>query len=67
MDCSYETEEMFCGVEPQEDACAYPSLAMLYSPWQEWETVYDLQTALCHGTIFPGLDKPFLKGACPNV
>ena len=44
-----------------------PSLAMTYSPWQQWECVYEAETGLSRGTIFPGLDKPFLEGACPRV
>ncbi|NBK18080.1 spore coat associated protein CotJA [Anaerotruncus sp. X29] len=44
-----------------------PALAMLYSPWQEWEDVYELPEAIRRGTIFPGLDKPFLEGACSCV
>jgi hypothetical protein len=48
------------------DACGMPSLAMTYSPIQAWECVYDAETGLARGTIFPGLDKPFLEGACPS-
>lgn len=36
------------------------ALAMFYVPVQEWTDVYDIDTALCRGTIFPCLDKPFL-------
>ena len=36
------------------------ALAMSYVPIQQWETPYDENTALCRGTIFPALDKPFL-------
>ncbi len=43
-----------------------PSLAITYSPWQEWNCVYEAERALCRGTIFPCLDKPFLEGGCPN-
>lgn len=35
-------------------------LAMVYSPVQEWGEVYDADIALYRGTLFPGLDKPFL-------
>lgn len=42
------------------------ALAMMYSPWQTWGEVYDMQTALARATIFPDLDKPFLRGACPR-
>lgn len=36
------------------------ALAMFYVPVQEWTDVYELDIALCRGTIFPCLDKPFL-------
>ena len=39
-------------------------LAMAYVPMQQWERTYDLDVALDRGTIFPGLDQPFLEGAC---
>lgn len=35
-------------------------LAMCYVPVQEWTDVYDTDTALSRGTIFPCLDKPFI-------
>ena len=43
-----------------------PALAMTYSPWQQWDAVYEADVALGRGTIFPGLDQPFLEGACSN-
>ena len=43
------------------------ALAMAYVPWQRWEQPYDGAVALERGTIFPGLDKPFLgEEALPN-
>ncbi len=40
-------------------------LAMAYVPWQEWRNVYSAEKALCRGTIFEDLDKPFLGiGGC---
>ena len=38
-------------------------VAMAYVPWQMFNGIYDLDRALCAGTIFPCLDKPF-KGRC---
>lgn len=35
------------------------SLAMVYSPCQEFEDLYDHTEGLRHGTIFRALDKPF--------
>ena len=55
---------------PVQDPCwpdAMPALSMTYSPWQQWGPGYEAEVALSRGTIFPGLDKPFLEGACPCV
>lgn len=35
------------------------SLAMVYSPYQEWGNIYGPEKALCAGTLFSELDKPF--------
>lgn len=35
-------------------------VAMAYVPWQEWHHIYPVGKALCQGTIFEELDKPFL-------
>ena len=40
----------------------YP-LAMVYSPVQKWQNIYDGETALVRGTIFEELDLPFV-GKC---
>ena len=42
------------------------ALAMAYVPWQRFGQTYDLSKALCAGTIFPELDKPFCgkRGVC---
>lgn len=34
-------------------------LTMSYTPMQRWGNVYDLETGLRKGTIFPDLYKPF--------
>ncbi len=36
--------------------------AMSYIPFQEWEEVYQVLDGYKTGTIFPCLDKPFLRG-----
>lgn len=44
---------------------AFPAqtpVAMCYVPLQKLETVYEPETALMQGTVFPELDKPFLGG-----
>ena len=37
-------------------------LAMVQTPMQEWEEVYEPEQALKAGTLFPALDKPFFGG-----
>ncbi|MDD3193926.1 MAG: spore coat associated protein CotJA [Oscillospiraceae bacterium] len=41
-------------------------VTMGYVPVQEWCNTYDTQTALCRGTLFPELFKPFVgsRGGC---
>lgn len=39
----------------------YP-LASVYAPLQDFDEVYDCETGLTRGTIFPGLDLPFICG-----
>lgn len=36
-----------------------PVLAMAYVPMQEYGVLYDEADALCAGTLYPDLDKPF--------
>ena len=40
------------------EACASPSLAMVYSPTQKWRMLYGVEDALTHGTLFEELYKP---------
>jgi hypothetical protein len=48
------------------DALGQFPIAMAYVPWQRFGQTYDLSKALCVGTIFPELDKPFCgkRGVC---
>ena len=48
------------------DALGQFPIAMAYVPWQRFGQTYDLSKALCVGTIFPELDKPFRgkRGVC---
>lgn len=50
-----------CGCS-NETGCSMDALpvAMAYVSWQNWQTPYDTERALCRGTIFPCLDLPFL-------
>lgn len=45
--------------------CRMESLAMVYSPIQDWRNINDLESGFSQGTIFCELDKPFL-GAYRN-
>ena len=38
------------------------SLAMAYVPYQSWEEIMPAKEALCAGTVFPSLVKPFMMG-----
>ena len=49
------------GVGPLEQN--YPA-AMAYVPWQQWQDIYEPETALARGTIFPDMDLPFDYGRC---
>lgn len=40
----------------------YPSLAMVYAPYQKFDCLYDPEEALRCGTLFKELNKPFLAG-----
>ncbi len=65
-----------CPVEPRagkrdcrgEYVQGGPSLAMVYSPYQHWQNVYDHDKGFSRGTIFRDLDMPFeasqSKGGC---
>ena len=51
----------------RNDICAlpkqYPSLAIVYSPQQSFDGLFEPLEALCRGTLFSALDKPFY-GTC---
>ena len=46
-----------------ENIDRYP-VGMTYVPWQRWQELYSVDTAIEMGTIFPDLFKPFLMGGC---
>ena len=46
-----------------EDIDRYP-VAMAYVPWQKWQQVYSVESALYRGTIFPELDQSFIMEGC---
>lgn len=61
------------GCAPVTQPCVYnglsklpknPVTTMAYVPFQTDTSMYEAEKALCHGTVFPDLDKPFLGGKC---
>ena len=49
-----------CAIGASDDcALSGRSLAMVYSPHQEFQSLYDPREGLCRGTVFCELDKPF--------
>ena len=47
-------------MQPQGVFPAQLSLAMAYVPYQQWEDPMCARDALCAGTVFPSLVKPFM-------
>ena len=40
----------------------YEVIGICYVPMQQWEQIYDEDTAFSVGTLFPALNLPFLGG-----
>ncbi len=57
----YRTEEG-CGCERISSFPDCTPPAMAYVPFQQWCDVYAMDKAMCQGTLFPVLDKPFIGG-----
>ena len=57
-----ETDEgnYYFGLSPLPDDAA---TTMAYVPFQTDRDMYDEETALCKGTLFINLNKPFCRGA----
>lgn len=47
-----------CSMDSWKKSDDFP-VAMAYVPWQKWGKTYEADKALCQGTVFPELDKPF--------
>ena len=68
MENNYSLQEILNGAarlkqnSNSERSHANKFIAMCYVPMQEWEQIYDEDTAYSTGTIFPSLNKPFLGG-----
>ena len=45
--------------ETRNSACSMPSLAMVYSPYQNWQNLLSPMEGLSNGSIFAELIKPF--------
>lgn len=63
----------YCGCEARTGQCVYdglpklpknPVTTMAYVPFQTDCSEYDAEKALCRGTLFLNLDKPFFGGKC---
>jgi len=65
-------EQQKCAVgavcTPDVSVAAYPTLAMVYVPIQQFRELYDEAVGLDRGTLFRELDKPFGGGyrGCGN-
>ena len=63
MNKKYNMDGALCGMLPPNEG-AEPIknavLAMAYVPLQSLIVVYTEEDALCQGTLFPDLDKPFV-------
>ncbi len=55
------TESSYFGTSPLPDC---PVTAMAYVPFQTDTGMYNFDTALKNGTLYPNLNKPFLGGKC---
>lgn len=56
-----------CSAAKPSDTCPFPSCGCLgygYVPIQELKCVYDTDSALCSGTIFPELDLNICEYGC---
>lgn len=61
--CCDETHETYpanaCRGYPKVTSARDMVLAMAYVPWQSFGNIFEPDKALCMGTVFPELVKPF--------
>ena len=57
------TQNQPCNAQTLSPFPKDPVLAMAYGPFQKFEGLYAPEKAFEAGTLFTGLDKPFLGGA----
>jgi len=62
-DCDCGMKDRKCVVNAMHATECMP-LGMAYIPYQEFESLYEWDTAFCQGTLFADLDKPFLVTDC---
>ncbi len=62
--CVYGAHTQSSGAKLASSCPGEPSLAMVYSPYQHFREIYTPYEALCHGTLFRELDKPWKAGGC---
>lgn len=69
--CGAASAAVVCPREPACDChspaeaavtCVGQTVTMAYVPMQVWGDIYDVDRALCRGTLFRDLDKPFTGG-----
>ena len=69
-DCEKDNNVLSCGCGSCEGFRAPMlsgvPLAMVYSPYQEWESLYEAEIGFDRGTIFKCLDMPFYPTGCSS-
>ncbi len=59
MPCCHNSDRDSLCDKRSDYGCSFPSLAMVYPTEQHFDDLYDLEEALCRGTLFRKLDMPF--------
>ena len=57
--CAQEEDDCDCDVKVLDTNLVGAPLAMVYSPFQRFDNLFEPEEALCHGTLFMELFKPF--------
>lgn len=59
-----ERQQVTVNTDTNKNCLLPTSLAMVYAPKQCFDELYDLKSALCHGTIFRSLNLQFMGKRC---